>query len=84
MTDDDADETHVKLFLAMSGAMHGHPVEDVIPVLITASARALITDAGIDGKKLMHNYFRFCALLQSQIDDMVEEDDKLARESTRQ
>ena len=84
MADDDDDEAHVKLFLALGEAMHGHPVENVIPVLITASARALITDAGVDHERLARNYDKFCRLMLDQIDDMVEDDDKQAREATRQ
>ena len=73
-----------KLFKDVSDLFHKKPVEDVIPILITASARALVTDAGIDMEKLSRNYSKFCALLSSQITDMVDEDDKQAREATRQ
>ena len=73
-----------KLFKDVSELFHGKPVEDVIPILITASARCLVTDAGIDMEKLAHNYNRFVELLAGQVTDMVDEDDKQAREATRQ
>jgi hypothetical protein len=73
-----------KLFKAVAELFHRKPVEDVIPILITASARCLVTDAGADMEKLSHNYIKFCDLLRDQITDMVDEDDKQAREATRQ
>ena len=73
-----------KLFKDVSDLFHKKPVEDVIPILITASARALVTDAGIDMEKLSRNYSRFCTLLSSQITDMVDEDAKEAEKATRQ
>ena len=73
-----------KLFKDVSELFHGKPVEDVIPILITASARCLVTDAGIDMQKLSRNYSKFCNLLRDQITDMVDEDDKQAQEATRQ
>ena len=82
MTNDD--DQSVKLFLAMSEAMHGYPVEMVIPILITASARALVDDAGLDMKKLSDGYDKFNVLLRNQITDMLDEDARQAREATRQ
>ena len=73
-----------KLFKDVSDLFHKKPVEIVIPILITASARALVTDAGIDMEKLSRNYSRFCTLLSSQITDMVDEDAKEAEKATRQ
>ena len=73
-----------KLFKDVSELFHKKPVEDVIPILITASARALVTDAGIDMEKLARNYNKFCNLLRDQMTDMVDEDAKQAREATRQ
>ena len=73
-----------KLFKSVSDLFHRKPVEDVIPILITASARALVTDAGIDMEKLSRNYNKFCNLLRDQITDMVDEDAKEAEKATRQ
>ena len=73
-----------KLFKDVSDLFHKKPVEDVIPILITASARALVTDAGIDMEKLSRNYNKFCNLLRDQITDMVDEDAKEAEKATRQ
>ena len=73
-----------KLFKDVSELFHGKPVEDVIPILITASARCLVTDAGIDMEKLSRNYSKFCDFLRDQITDMVDEDAKQMREATRQ
>ena len=80
----DGDKQSAKLFYAMSEAMHGYPVEMVIPVLITASARALVDDAGLDMKRLSDNYDKFNAILRNQITDMLDKDAELAREATRQ
>ena len=73
-----------KLFKDVSELFHKKPVEDVIPILITASARALVTDAGLDMQKLSRNYSKFCNLLRDQITDMVDEDSKEAEKATRQ
>ena len=73
-----------KLFKDVSELFHGKRVEDVIPSLITASARALVTDAGLDMQKLSRNYSKFCNLLRDQITDMVDEDSKEAEKATRQ
>ena len=73
-----------KLFKDVSKLFHGKRVEDVIPILITASARALVTDAGLDMQKLSRNYSKFCNLLRDQITDMVDEDSKEAEKATRQ
>ena len=73
-----------KLFKDVSDLFHKKPVEDVIPILITASARALVTDAGIDMEKLARNYNKFTALLAAQVTDMVDEDAKEAEKATRQ
>ena len=73
-----------KLFKDLASLLHRKPVEDVIPVLITASARCLVTDAGMDMQKLAHNYNRFVELLASQVTDMADEDAKQAEEATRQ
>ena len=73
-----------KLFKDVSDLFHKKPVEDVIPILITASARALITDAGLDMEKLARNYNKFTALLAAQVTDMVDEDAKEAEKATRQ
>jgi hypothetical protein len=79
-----SEEGNAKLFFAVSKAMHGYSVDDVIPVLITASARALVDDAGANLERLAIQFARFSMLLKDQIHEMVEEDEKLARESTRQ
>ena len=73
-----------KLFKDVSDLFHRKPVEDVIPILITASARCLVTDAGLDMQKLSRNYSKFCNLLRDQITDMVDEDSKEAEKATRQ
>ena len=73
-----------KLFRDVSDLFHKKPVEDVIPILITASARALVTDAGLDMQKLSRNYSKFCDFLRDQITDMVDEDSKEAEKATRQ
>ena len=73
-----------KLFKAVSDLFHKKPVEDVIPILITASARALVTDAGLDTEKLSRSYSKFSALLRDQITSMLDEDMREAEEATRQ
>jgi DUF438 domain-containing protein len=73
-----------KLFKDVSDLFHKKPVEDVIPILITASARALVTDSGIDMEKLARNYNRFVELLASQVTDMANEDAEQAEKATRQ
>ena len=73
-----------KLFKDMSDLLHKKPVDDVIPMLITVSARALVTNAGIDMQKLARNFRKFITLLEIQVTDMVDEDAKEAKEATRQ
>ena len=73
-----------KLFKSVSDLFHRKPVEDVIPILITASARCLVTDAGTDIEKLSRSYNKFCSLLSGQIADMLDEDMKEAEKATRQ
>ena len=73
-----------KLFKDMSELLHKKPVDDVIPILITASARALVTDAGIDMEKLARNFRKFTTLLEIQVTEMVDEDAEEAKGATRQ
>jgi hypothetical protein len=72
------------LFNVMSELLHHQSVDDVMPVLITASARALVMDAEGDIKKLAISHLQFCTLLQEQINDMWEQDAAEARGATRQ
>lgn len=80
----EAEAVRVKLFLAISQAVHGHDLDEVIPILITASARALVDDAGGNREKLAIQFARFSMMVKDQIREMAEEDERLARESTRQ
>ena len=73
-----------KLFKDMSDLFHKKPVDDVIPILITASARCLVTNAGADMEKLARQFRKFITLLEIQVTDMVDEDAKQAKEATRQ
>jgi len=49
------------------------PIKDVMPVLITAVARALVLDAGGDTVQLALLTAKFYAILVNQMDDMLNE-----------
>jgi hypothetical protein len=72
------------MFFAISELLHAQPVDEVIPVLITASARALIVDANGDLDKLENNFNKFCSLVHSSMGDMMNQDLDEAREATKQ
>ena len=72
------------LFYAISEVLSAQPVEEVIPVLITASARALIMDANGDLNALEKQFNKFCALVHAMIGDMMNQDLDEARDATKQ
>ena len=72
------------LFEGMSKLLNAYPVDEVIPVLITAAARSLILDANGDLDVLRAQLPRFCRILHDQVLDMMEEDLDEAREATKQ
>ena len=79
-----ARQSKTELFYAVCKALDRHPVDEVIPVLITASARALLTDANGDLDKLANKITKFNALMLSQVTDMMNEDLAEAHEATKQ
>jgi hypothetical protein len=63
-----------ELFIEVSRLLHRKPVDDVMPVLITAVARALVLDGEGDMKKLSLNYLKFCNMVHEQMGDMIAQD----------
>ena len=72
------------LFIEISRLLHRQPVDDVMPVLITAVARAIVIDAQGDIDKLDQSFTKFVRLTQGQIGDMINQDMDEAREATKQ
>ena len=60
------------LFMAIGRLVDGHSTDDVIPTLITVSARALVQEADGDIDKLSTLLLRFCRLLENEAADMLE------------
>jgi hypothetical protein len=62
------------LFVAVGQMLDGQPTEDVVPVLITLSARVLSDNANGDAALLETLLSRFFALLKQQAEDMQRRD----------
>ena len=62
------------LFEAVGKLLDGQPNDDVIPALITLSARALVQDADGNIDKLSTLLLRFCRLMENESADMLEGD----------
>ena len=60
------------LFVAVGQLLDGKPSEDVIPTLVTLSARALAQESGGDMDKLSTLLLKFCRLVENESADMVE------------
>ena len=72
------------LFIEMARLLFRKPIDEVMPVLITAVARALVLDANGDMDALERQFFRFAELTRSQMADMICQDLDEAREATKQ
>ena len=64
--------TEEPLFAAIGRLLDGQPTEDVVPTLITLSARALVQEADGDFNRLSTLLVRFCRLLENQAADMLQ------------
>ena len=64
--------THDELFNAISSVITGQPIDAVIPILITASARALSDEADGNIDKLSTLLLRFCRLVENEAADMMD------------
>lgn len=64
------------LFEAVGKLLDGQPSDDVVPVLITLSARALVQEAGSDYAALAKHIDKFSSILTDQAVDMWREDHK--------
>jgi hypothetical protein len=73
-----------KLYENVSRVLTYQPVDDVIPVLITAIARCLVDWSEGDEGELQKAYARFSNLLCRQIEDMVDWDIAEASKATKQ
>ena len=62
------------LFVEVGRLLDGKPQEDVIPTLITLSARTLVQEADGDINKLSTLLLRFCRLMENEAADMLEGD----------
>jgi hypothetical protein len=62
------------LFVEVGRLLDGKPSDDVIPTLITLSARALVQEADGDIDKLSTLLLRFCRLIENEAADMLEGD----------
>ena len=62
------------LFVEVGTLLDGKPSEDVIPTLITLSARALVQEADGDNNQLSTLLLRFCRLMENEATDMLEGD----------
>ena len=72
------------LFSKLAKLLERQPEDDVIPLLITACARALIQDADGDLDKLTRQLVRFNIILTGQVRDMMTEDLDDAARATKQ
>jgi hypothetical protein len=73
-----------ELFYAVGKLLYRKDIDEVMPVLITAVARALVLDANGDMEKLERQFYRFAELVRSQTADMILQDLDEAREATKQ
>lgn len=65
-------DSKAELFDKMANVMTGQDNETLVPILITASARALVIEAGGDIDKLSTLLLKFCRLVQNEASDMLE------------
>ena len=77
-------ETREKLYENVSRVLVYQPVDEVIPVLITAIARCLVDWSEGDAWELEKAYARFSNQLCRQIEDMVDWDIAEASKATKQ
>ena len=61
-----------ELFYALGDLLEGHPTDEVIPLLIVASARALVEHCGDDVGQLGLDLSKFNDLLLQQVMDMAD------------
>jgi hypothetical protein len=73
-----------ELVVKMARVLSGQPINDVIPILITTSARCLVDCSQGDTAQLEKDYTQFCEMVQDQMRDMLEWDEAEAREATKQ
>ena len=62
------------LFVEVGRLLDGKAREDVVPTLMTLSARALVQEADGDIDKLSTLLLRFCRLMENEAADMLEGD----------
>jgi hypothetical protein len=65
-------DSKAELFDKMANVMTGQDNETLVPILITASARALVLEADGDIDKLSTLLIKFCRLVQNEASDMLE------------
>jgi hypothetical protein len=73
-----------EIFKRIAEAVEHQPTEEVIPVLITASARALADDAEGDVNLLSTLLLKFCRLVENNAVEMLEENNREAGQATKQ
>ena len=62
------------LFKAVSKVLTNQPIDEVIPVLVVATARAMVLEADGDRERLQDLGARFCSLLAKTTLDMFDEE----------
>ncbi len=67
-TPSDSDE---RMLRALTKVFVGKPIDEIIPVLIVASARALVIEADGDEERLETLGERFCNMMQETAEDML-------------
>ena len=60
------------LFVEVGRLLDGKPTNEIIPILITITARALSDEANGDIDKLSTLLLRFCRFLENEAADMLE------------
>jgi hypothetical protein len=72
------------LFVEVSLLLHKQDLNDVFPVLITATARALVQDANGDLDKLEKGFNKFVDLVRDQTREMILADLDASSKATKQ
>jgi hypothetical protein len=62
------------LFEEMAQLLHEKRTDEVVPVLITAAARALVIESRGELDRLSTLLIRFCRLLENEAADMIQDD----------
>jgi hypothetical protein len=60
------------IFHEIASAIDDKPIDEVMPVLITASARLLVIQADGDMNRLSTLLLKFCRIVQNEAADMME------------